>query len=205
MVKQPLFIYLAGNIRKGREDRSEVWEEAHKSFLQDAVSSYELVFLDPSHRADNLSSQSTVFGRDLFQVSSADLVLVDARDKRGLGVGAEMMYAKMLKTSLVAWLPEDSHYHRKNLYLLGQMVDEWMHPFIWSLCDYIAPTLELMAGWIQNYKPMQSVVKGPRAIQDAMQEYLEEQLDQDEVMRQLVQKHEKLRKKVDEICMLQCI
>ena len=97
-MKRVISIYLAGTIKKGKEeDHEECWTVEHKKILQESCSQVELLFLDPATRSDDLSDQKSVFGRDLFQVFSSDLVLVDTRGRRGLGVGAEMCFAKMNK------------------------------------------------------------------------------------------------------------
>ena len=143
MTMKQLFIYLAGNIKKGKEDlHDEVWTEEHQRILQKNIPSIKLIFLDPASRSDDLSDQVSVFGRDMFQVFSSNIVFVDARSKRGLGVGAEMMFAKMNHIPVITWLPEDSHYQRKQIHLLGQQVESWIHPFVYNLSDYMAPSLE---------------------------------------------------------------
>jgi len=88
MTKQ-LAIYLAGNIQKGHEDKSRlVWTQSDLDFLEQTVPA-KLTFLNPALRSDDLSDQRSVFGRDMLQVYSSDLVLVDARERRGLGVGED--------------------------------------------------------------------------------------------------------------------
>ena len=184
---QSLHIYLAGNIRKGPEESCEdVWTEGEMMFLEEH-SQRELIFLNPASGSDDLSDQKSVFGRDLFQVYSSNLVLVDARSKRGLGVGAEMMFAKMNCIPVVAWLPYPSHYHRDSIHLLGQDVNAWIHPFVYNLCDFLAPSLQSAVEWMNTtlsspaFRP-----KGPEVLTGAIRHYLSTQLPRDEGMRSLV-------------------
>ncbi|MCE5315744.1 MAG: hypothetical protein LLG04_00070 [Parachlamydia sp.] len=172
-MKKTLPIYLAGNIRKGKEeDHLEVWTEEHQQLLQRLLPHVTLNFLDPACRTDDLSDQVSVFGRDLYQVSSSKLVLVDARSKRGLGVGAEMMFAKVHRIPVAVWLPEESHYKRNRIELLGKEVADWIHPFIFNLSDYVAPTLEDAARWIkENLLLGKVVVKGLECAQEAISHY----------------------------------
>ncbi|NGX30968.1 MAG: hypothetical protein K940chlam8_00324 [Chlamydiae bacterium] len=109
---------------------------------------HEVHFLNPAIRTDDLSDQRSVFGRDMIQVFSADAVLVDARDRRGLGVGAEMMWGKMNRIPVVALAPLGSYYHKQSTSLLGVEVESWIHPFIEGLSDVIVESLEDAANWL---------------------------------------------------------
>ena len=188
-------IYLAGTIKKGKEEEHELaWTEAHKELLQNQLSC-NVVFLNPAHRSDDLSDQISVFGSDLFQVFSSNLVLVDARERRGLGVGAEMMFAKMHRIPVVSWLPQNSHYNRDEIHLLGQTVHSWIHPFVFNLSDYLAPSLEDAAHWIEKeLLPDNIHIKGPESLREAMAHYLEAQLKHDTSMEVLVNAHDHFQK-----------
>lgn len=185
-----LYIYLAGTIRKGKEEENELmWTSNEMALLQEHVDR-KIVFLNPAHRSDDLSDQKSVFGRDLFQVSSSDAILVDARGKRGLGVGAEMMYAHMHRIPVISWLPRETHYFREKLQLLGQEVQGYIHPFVLNLSDYIAHSLEEAAKWINQILVSPGfVAKGPETIKECMQHYLTTQLLKDHGMREIVSLH----------------
>src|SRR5579872_2699636 len=88
-------IYLAGSIQKGHETNDLYWTRSDLETIEEALSDYNVKFLNPALRSDDLSDQQSVFGRDMLQVYCSDVVFVDARDRRGIGVGAEMMWAKM--------------------------------------------------------------------------------------------------------------
>ena len=133
-MKKKVAIYLAGSIKKEHE-RSEdsYWTETDRQFLRASLSSYDISFLNPAFRTDNLSDQQSVFGRDMTQVFCSDIVFVDARERRGLGVGAEMMWAKLNKLPVITLAPRDSHYHKSHTTLLDVPVKDWIHPFVESL------------------------------------------------------------------------
>ncbi len=200
-MKKSISIYLAGTIKKGKDEEHELcWTDEHKTILKECCKAkeLELVFLDPQDRSDDLSDQLSVFGRDMFQLFSSDLVLVDARGRRGLGVGAEMMFAKTQRIPLISWLPTDSYYQRKDIHFLGQKVQSWIHPFVYTLSDYLAPTLEHVASWIENELLGAScAIKGPETMQQAMSYYLETQLQFDHGMRELIFTNQKLTKKLE--------
>lgn len=200
MEKKQIYIYLAGTIKKSNEDQELEWTQEEITLLKDYLSPIQVTFLNPAMRSDDLSDQKSVFGRDLFQVYSSHLILVDAREKRGLGVGAEMMFAKMNRIPVVAWLPEETHYHRPKIHLLGQHVESWIHPFVFNLSDYLAPSLKHAAQWIQNILLKEKVkIKGPECTQEAIQHYLDTQLQRDNGMHEIVQTQDYFAHKIQQL------
>ena len=112
-------IYLAGSIKKEHEKADEsFWTDHDMAFLKKELPEFQLSFLNPAFRADDLSDQRSVFGRDMTQVFCSDVVFVDARDRRGLGVGAEMIWAKFHKIPVVTLAPKNSHYNKSKTILL---------------------------------------------------------------------------------------
>ncbi len=133
-MKEKLAIYLAGTIKKGHEKSDETyWTEEYMDLLRLHLHDFEPSFLNPAFRTDNLSDQLSVFGRDMLQVFCSDIVLVDARDRRGLGVGAEMMWAKFHAIPVIIWAPKGTHYHKNEATILGLPVSKYIHPFVESL------------------------------------------------------------------------
>jgi len=189
-------IYLAGKIQKGHEDPKEFyWHsddlEALKKFLYPVTP----VFLNPADRLDDLSDQKSVFGRDMLQVFSSDLVLVDARARRGLGVGAEIMWAKMNGIPVVSWAPEGTHYYHKSATLLGVTVHNWIHPFVESLSDRLVEDLEEAAKAVRAVLAQEVAIKGPECIYEAMEHYKKSNLEVDLPMQELLQACSSVKKR----------
>lgn len=187
-MKEKIAIYLAGSIKKGNEREGETfWSENEITLLRNLLAPVIVSFLNPAFRSDDLSDPRSVFGRDMLQVFCSDVVLVDARDRRGLGVGAEMMWAKLNKIPVISWAPKDSHYHRSNTTLLDVPLEKFIHPFVESLSDHIADSLEDAVLWMQNLltQPLQKI-KGFDHIEEAMRHYKETQFQTDAPMRELI-------------------
>lgn len=181
-------IYLAGSIKKGHESKHEsFWTENDMLCLQKGFSNYEVIFLNPAFRMDNLSDQHSVFGRDMTQVFCSHVVFVDARQKRGLGVGAEMMWAKMNNIPVITWSPKDSHYSKTQTTILGVEVKDFIHPFVYGLSDKIVETLHDGATWIERMLSDPSIeIKGIKHIHASMEYYQENQLPVDLPMREIL-------------------
>jgi hypothetical protein len=187
-MSQKVGIYLAGSIKKGHENPQEsFWTENDMAVIRKSFHEYEVVFLNPAFRMDNLSDQHSVFGRDMTQVFCSHAVFVDARDRRGLGVGAEMMWAKMNRIPVVTWAPRDSHYNKTKATILGVEVEQFIHPFVYGLSDKIVDHLEEGAIWIENMMSHPSIeIKGVEHIQSAMQYYQKSQLPTDLPMLEIL-------------------
>lgn len=190
-------IYLAGSIKKGHEQTESVWTEENMAEIRENLKGYEVLFLNPAFRTDNLSDQRSVFGRDMVQVFCCDVVFVDARDRRGLGVGAEMMWAKFNNIPVVTWAPKDSHYHKSHTTILGVPVVNFVHPFVESLSDQLVENPAAGAQWIAKALSDPSIpIKGLKEIESSMHYYREGQFHHDEPMKELLLSSEALKKRL---------
>ncbi len=190
-------IYLAGSIKKAHEKSDDTyWTEVEMGELEEGLKPLHVTFLNPAFRTDDLSDQRAVFGRDMVQVFSSDVVFVDARDRRGLGVGAEMMWAKLNRIPVVTLAPRDSHYFKSRTTILGSTVENWVHPFVESLSDKIVETVTEGAEWIKEMMASSLPIRGIEYIESAMQHYKENQLEKDLPMKELLSSHDSLWKKL---------
>ncbi len=195
---QSISIYLAGSIQKGHEKGNELfWTEDHLQELRQHLTKKEISFLNPAFRTDDLSDQISVFGRDMTQVFCADVVLVDARDRRGLGVGAEMMWAKVHNIPVVTWAPSETHYHKSKTTILGIEVKNFIHPFIDALSDQIVSTLAEAALFIEKaLANPEFKAKGIEFIMSAMEHYKSKQLQNDLPMQEIMSLNPILKRKI---------
>ncbi len=198
VMKTKISMYLAGSIKKGHENAHEsFWTDEDMRLLKECLPEYDVSFLNPAFRSDNLSDQRSVFGRDMTQVFCSDLVFVDARDRRGLGVGAEMMWAKINKIPIITLAPKDSHYNKSKTTLLDISVENWVHPFVESLSDAIVDNLVEGAGWVRKFVDGSFVeIKDIAYVHSTMHHYRDSQLAFDEPMQALLKNNEKLHERV---------
>jgi hypothetical protein len=180
-------IYLAGSIQKGHEKNDDDhWTDEHRATIQAELGSHEVVFLNPAFRKDDLSDQLSVFGRDMLQVFSSDFVFVDARSRRGLGVGAEMMWAKVNEIPVITWAAKDTHYHKSETTILNVPIKDWIHPFVECLSDAIVPDLKSGAEWVEKHLQSPQLIKDTSTIKSAMRHYRGTQLHHDNPMQELI-------------------
>jgi len=195
---QRISMYLAGNIQKSHSTYDEqFWTAKEMDTIKQILAPAEVDFLNPAERMDDLANQKSVFGRDMTQVYSADVVFVDARQRRGLGVGAEMMWAKVNNKPLIVWVPEGSYYNQRDVIILGNQVDHFIHPFVENLADAFVDTVEQGANWIKQHI-IENTIKprGIEYIKETMLYYQENYLDVDAPMQKIIQKNDKIKSKL---------
>lgn len=193
---QQIAIYLAGKIQKGHETPNETyWSQDNLLEIERGLNPAVPVFLNPALRSDNLQDQLSVFGRDMTQVFCADVVFVDARDRRGLGVGAEMMWAKMNQIPVVTLAPINTHYRHEKTTLLGVQVNHWVHPFVECLSDLIVSSPFEGA---ENLEQLiaSDTIKGAESILEAIEHYKETNLESDLPMQEIFKECPRLFKKL---------
>jgi hypothetical protein len=94
--------------------------------------------LDPAETPLPACESRARFDYCIRELGSADVLVVDATDRLGVGAGAEMMYARVNGIRTVSVCPAPSYYRRSNV------VDkqEWVHPFIDSLSTTLVASFE---------------------------------------------------------------
>ncbi len=180
-------IYPAGGIQKGKEDTERIsWMPEDMELFKKTLLPHKVMFIDPRYRNDNLNNPLTVLGRDLMAVKISDFVVVDAREKRGLGVGQEMMYAKMKKIPVISVAPRNTYYKRDRLEYLGQDVKNFIHPFLFGSSDAIVENFEEAAKWVKDFLEKPCEVKDFSVMNKAMDSYVKNYLDDDEPLKRAV-------------------
>jgi hypothetical protein len=145
MEPQPttIAIYCCGSIAKGqREDpRGYRWGDTERAQVQHGAKPTNVVFLSPDDPIPDASTDSKTpvsdtdktaaqFGRDLYQIYVSSAVIVDARERRGIGVGVELAAATTLGIPVISVLPPDSHYRRSNVHYRGTTIADYIHPHL---------------------------------------------------------------------------
>ena len=170
-------IYLAGSVPKGKEDGRDpgtFWSEEDERLIREGVDALTVETLNPNKSGVPRGDFYANFGCDLHLVDSSDVVFVDGRARRGIGVGAEMMFAQVRGRRVVAICPSDSAYRRRDVQgLFGEDLEEWIHPFIFGLADHIAASVEEAIGWVNGWLEAGRPAKAPADLHQAIEYYRE--------------------------------
>lgn len=179
-----IIVYCSGSIQKGPQDRSKLcWSDNERLELARGAQPHEVRFLNPDDPVSDLSDTAAVFGRDMYQVQCAEAVVVDARERRGIGIGVEMMAARLFGSKLVAVAPRNSYYRRDSLAYRGSAVQQYLHPHVAILCDVVVDTFEDAGRWLAAHAGDRS--EGTANINAAISAYKERLLPADRPMLEL--------------------
>lgn len=152
---RPLRIYLSGSIRKGTVDprpTNHFWSEEDEAFILRSAGTPRVELLNPAKTVLRRNNFALNFGCDLYLVSISDILLVDARTEKGIGVGAEMMFAAQKGIPVITWSPPDSHYRRTLVPdVFGEDLHNWTHPFVFGLSDFVADSLDAAMAWVRAH------------------------------------------------------
>lgn len=199
-----LYIYLSGSIQKSHKESTSVWTNVHitnmKSlFLEKGI---EVIFLNPASRGDDLPNSKSIFGKDLLQVYLSDCVLVDGRDKRGVGIGYEMAVANYKNIPVFSWVPKGSHYNPKETEMMGEKLYDWKHPFFYTSSEETVDSLEEAVDSIASFNfPARKPLSQDDFIFPAMQHYIETNLKRDTEMYDLIANESALQARMKPLVM----
>src|SRR5882672_9172969 len=108
-------VFLSGSVRKGDQDRrppTHYWSEHDESKLYELVTDVKLELLNPNRVEIDRALSLDRFIEDIDMLLASDVVIVDARTRKGLGVGAEMMLARSRNIPVLVLCPHDSEYRK---------------------------------------------------------------------------------------------
>ncbi|GAA3826819.1 hypothetical protein GCM10022226_54540 [Sphaerisporangium flaviroseum] len=129
-----LSVYCSGSIAKGASDGGKLtWSDTERMEVTKGAAPHEVVFLNPDDPITDPNNTLGQFGRDMYQVMVATAVIVDARERRGLGIGVEMAAAGNFGTPVIVVAPPNSKYRADMLHYRGVTVDDYVHPHVAAL------------------------------------------------------------------------
>ncbi len=189
-----IVVYCSGSISKGASDSKKLcWTDKEREAVRIGAAPEDIQFLNPDDPAKDLNDVPALFGRDMYQVMTADAVIVDARERRGIGIGIEMMATRIFGTLLVAVTPLDTYYRMNNVAYRGSSVSSYVHPHLAILADVITDTFEAAGEWLRNNRANPVRPKKLEAIYDAIGAYKQRALPDDEPMLNILRALGKLQ------------
>ncbi|MFC4586100.1 hypothetical protein [Sphaerisporangium corydalis] len=129
-----LSVYCSGSIAKGASDAGKLtWSDVERREVAKGTAPHEVVFLNPDDPITDPRNTLGQFGRDMYQVMVATAVIVDARERRGLGIGVEMAAAGTFGTPVLVVAPPNTKYRADRLEYRGVTVHDYVHPHVAAL------------------------------------------------------------------------
>lgn len=133
-------IYLAGSIPKGDHEAATFrdWRVEYAAALRSLHPSVEIA--DPNVPVDE-SDPLCVAGMCCHLIRESDAVVVCAESKLGPGTSQEMLVAKYYGKPVVTVLPRDSAHRKSDTVFHGQLVRDWIHPFVSASSDAVVESV----------------------------------------------------------------
>jgi hypothetical protein len=136
-------VYCSGSIAKGTSDTKKLcWTIRERQQVSRGAEPIDIVYLNPDDPIPDVGNTLGQFGRDMFQILTADVVIVDGRERRGIGIGVEMAAAAAMGTPTVIIAPANSQYRSDELQYRGVTVRNYVHPHVSALASVIVDTFE---------------------------------------------------------------
>lgn len=133
MNDEPFSVYCSGSIAKGpSDDKKLCWTDDERSGVAGGAK-HRVVFLNPDDPITDPTNTLGQFGRDMYQIMVSSAVVVDARERRGLGIGVEMAAAAAVGTPVIVVAPRNGKYRMDSLDYRGTSVENYVHPHVASL------------------------------------------------------------------------
>lgn len=131
-------VYCSGSIMKGVADEKKAyWTDVERRQVAMGAANHEVIFLNPDDPISDPANTLGQFGRDMYQVMVATAIIVDARERRGLGIGVEMAAAATFGTPVIVVAPRNSKYRSDELSYRGVTVFNYMHPHVAALANAV--------------------------------------------------------------------
>lgn len=176
---------------KGSTDEKKLcWSDEERKQVQEGAQPEEIVFLNPDDPITDPNNFLGQFGRDMYQIMVASAIVVDARERRGIGIGVEMAAAAAMGTPILVVAPRNSKYRTDVLEYRGVTVNDYIHPHIHSLAFEVVDSFAASGKVLQTIAPSASRRRSvPAWLEPAIAEYERNILPQDvpmvEAMRHL--------------------
>jgi hypothetical protein len=184
-------VYCSGSIAKGASDEKKLcWSDVERLEVAKGAVPADVVFLNPDDPITDPRNTLGQFGRDMYQVMVATAVIVDARERRGIGIGVEMTAAALLGTPIIVVAPPNSKYRADELEYRGVLVHDYVHPHVAALATAVADDF-LSAG---ELLPRLASQKAPEAhhmpdwLDEAITEYRQNVLPGDPPMLEALER-----------------
>lgn len=165
-------IYLAGKVAKG--DEIGTIQDWRSEYIANISCFGDVEFISPEDPNLDESKPLEIFGHDCYQVREADVIIIDASSKLGVGTAQEMVIAKYFGKHVFTILPKDTHHRRSNLQMHGVLVEDWIHPFVFAMSDRVFESVDDFVSHFKSdrHSVLSSPIKPITLIDEAIAEYL---------------------------------
>lgn len=164
-------IYLAGSVPKSDKEIVETIDWRDDFIVRLGNINENFSFINPIDDRANEGDAQGVFGAGCYLIRQSDLIVVYAPKKIGAGTAQEMLIAKYFNRPVITVLPKETHHRRKNMVYEGEVIKDWIHPFLYETSDVVIESKEELAGALMQLAEIK--IKDITCIDDALKYYEE--------------------------------
>lgn len=142
-------IYFSGKISSNSIFGTSYWRNDICAKLS-KLSNIEIIKLDPLDRDCDESDSKFIVGKNSNHIKNADFVILYLTDDISFGASAETVIAKYFKTPVIG-IAKEGKFIRSQTVRQGQVINNWIHPYVDIFCDIIVNDLNGVAKFINNF------------------------------------------------------
>lgn len=152
-----MLLYIAGKVSKDSQFGSSDWRDAFVAQLT-SLSGLTLSYLDPlAYEKSGVYDPQFIFDKDCALISRVDCVVVYLSDDISVGGSQEMLIAKYLQKPLIGFAPFGGKFNRNEKEVAGQLVKNFVDPFVYATCDVVCGSIEEVAASLVSLPEPKSI------------------------------------------------
>jgi nucleoside 2-deoxyribosyltransferase len=148
-------VYIAGKVSKDSSFGTHHWRDAFCAQLTD-LSGVQLENLDPLKQEEGRMDYREIFAKDCQLINQCDAFIVYLSDDISVGGSQEILIARYLKKPVLGLAPTGGKFNGSRKEMLGQVIDNYQDPFVFSTCDVVCGSIEELADALQHVGDIQS-------------------------------------------------
>lgn len=148
-------VYIAGKVSKKSHFGKHHWRDEFCKELQE-LSGVALENLDPLKFQTAETDYATIFATDCQLIYQADVVVVYLSDDISVGGSQEILIARYLRKPVIGFAPFGGKFNGSPKEMLGQVIEDYKDPFVFSTCDVVCGTMEEVSRSLQRWKDITS-------------------------------------------------
>lgn len=150
-----LTVYIAGKVSKESFFQKHHWRDEFCQRLEE-LSGRTLKHLDPLEGQNPNSSPEHIFAQDCQRIKQADGLVVYLSDDISVGGSQEILIAKYFKKPVIGFAPNGGKFNGSSRKMLGEHIENYKDPFVFSTCDVVCGTLEETAKKIKAFEKIRA-------------------------------------------------
>ena len=137
-------VYIAGKVSKESVFGTHHWRDNFCTELS-KLSGLQLENLDPLKDQAGITDPEEIFARDCQLINQADVLIVYLSDDISVGGSQEILIARYLRKPVIGLAPLGGKFNGSRKEMLGQIIDKYQDPFVFSTCDVVCGSVEEVA------------------------------------------------------------